>query len=192
MSWVALSGPRENGFIGLNRISFRSGITLETRTNRALLESLLFIALGSTVRSFPANRPALRGPHVLRFALLLLVKLVQVLEHFLTIVAEFGVGPLLQVLELVRICVQPVPYGPLNCGHQDGLVVFFQVFPLEHHLVEQAGQFGHVKIDVLNKLQVVQGHGIVGLKVVAGLFQTRQYFTKKSIEVVHTQGKYDV
>ena len=95
----------------------------------------------------------LQGPDGVPVLVLRLRKCVQKVEECLTALGQLLVGVLLQIGELVRICVHPVPNSFLEGDHQHKMSVFLQLSKLGNSLSKQLGQSANVHIDVLKVKQ---------------------------------------
>ena len=91
----------------------------------------------------------LQGPDGVPVLVLRLRKCVQKVEECLAALGQLLVGVLLQIGELVRICVHPVPDRFLEGNHQHKMGIFLQLSKLGNSLGKQLGQSANVHIDVL-------------------------------------------
>ena len=91
----------------------------------------------------------LQGPYGVPVLVLRLRKCVQEVKECLAALCQLLIGVLLQISELMRICIHPVPNSFLKGDHQHKMSIFLQLPKLGNSFGKQLGQSANVHIDVL-------------------------------------------
>ena len=93
----------------------------------------------------------LQGPDGVPVLVLRFCKCVQQVEESFATLRQLLVSVLLQVRELVRICIHPVPDSLLEGHHQHKVSIFLQLSKLGDGFSQQFGQASNVHVDVLQR-----------------------------------------